>query len=276
MSGQTVKLGITLPSFRDDPEHALTVARTAEAAGVDGVFAYDHLFRESADGTRRPALECTTMLGAVAAETTTIALGPLVARATLRPPATLATALDTVARIAPGRLLVTLGAGDTQSEVENVAFGLGHRSETQRLDALDHALAGTHGRGYPTWVGGTSYGVRLLAAARADGWNRWGAQAERFARELRAVREHLETAPRQFTVSWGGLALIGHDEAAAERKRARLDPSPGVLIGGPERMADAIRHYGDAGAQWVILGPIDSSDADNAAVLGERIAPLLA
>lgn len=276
MTTERVKLGITLPSFQDDPERALTVARTADVAGLDGVFAFDHLFRETAAGARRPALECTTLLGAVAAETATVALGPLVARATLRPPATLATALDTVARIAAGRLVVTLGAGDALSEVENVSFGIGPLDEERRIEALDHAVAATHGRGYPTWVGGTSYAVRLLAAARADGWNRWGGDAPRFERELRTVREHLEAARPRFTVSWAGLAVLGSDDAAAERKRARLDPAPGVLVGGPERIAEAVAGYRDAGADWVVLGPIDSSDADNAAVLGERIAPLLA
>lgn len=276
MSRARVKLGITLPSFQDDPERALAVARTAEVAGVDGVFAFDHLFRETAAGTRRPALECTTLLGAVAAETTTIALGPLVARATLRPPATLAAALDTLARIAGGRLIVTLGGGDSLSEVENVSFGLDPRDEEERIEALAHAVAATRGRGYPTWVGGTSYAVRLLAASRADGWNRWGGDLPRFARELRAVHEQLETARHRFTVSWSGLAILGSDEAAAERKRTRLDPAPLVLVGGPERIAEAVAEYRDAGADWVILGPIDSSDADNAAVLGERVAPLLA
>lgn len=271
-----MKLGLTLPSFQDDPERALTVARTAEVAGVDGVFAFDHLFRKTAAGAVRPALECTTLLGAVAAETTTIALGPLVARATLRPPATLAAALDTLARIGDGRLIVTLGAGDSLSEVENVSFGMAPLREEQRIATLAHAIGATRGRGYPTWVGGRSYAVRLLAANRADGWNRWGCDVPRFAREFRAVREQLETARQRFTVSWGGLAVLGSDEAAAERKRARLDPAPGVLVGGPERIADAVADYRDAGADWVILGPIDASDADNAAVLGERIAPLLA
>jgi alkanesulfonate monooxygenase SsuD/methylene tetrahydromethanopterin reductase-like flavin-dependent oxidoreductase (luciferase family) len=90
------------------------------------------------------------------------------------------------------------------------------------------------------------------------------------------VHEQLETARHRFTVSWSGLAILGSDEAAAERKRTRLDPAPLVLVGGPERIAEAVAEYRDAGADWVILGPIDSSDADNAAVLGERVAPLLA
>ena len=43
-------LGLTLPSFRSDPGPVLAVARAAEAAGIDGVFAFDHLFRERGDG----------------------------------------------------------------------------------------------------------------------------------------------------------------------------------------------------------------------------------
>ena len=98
-----VKLGITLPSFRDDPTRALEIAAAAEAAGLDGVFLYDHLFRRAPDGSRRPALELLAMMGAVAAETRRVAIGSLVARATLRPPAVLASGFDTALRIAgPG------------------------------------------------------------------------------------------------------------------------------------------------------------------------------
>jgi hypothetical protein len=48
-----------------------------------------------------------------------------------------------------------------------------------------------------------------------------------------------------------------------------------VLIGGPERIAEALHEYADAGASWAMLGPIDSSDPDNAAIIGERLTPLL-
>src|SRR3712207_1424179 len=113
-----MKLGLTLPNFVDDPDAAVAVARAAEAAGLDGVFGFDHLFRRTRDGTLRPALEGTAMLGAVAAETSRIAFGTLVARASLRPPATLVAAFDTLARIAPGRLIATVGAGDSLSREE--------------------------------------------------------------------------------------------------------------------------------------------------------------
>jgi alkanesulfonate monooxygenase SsuD/methylene tetrahydromethanopterin reductase-like flavin-dependent oxidoreductase (luciferase family) len=270
-----VKLGITLPSFRDDPGPALEVAGTAERAGLDGVFAFDHVFRVAKDGALRPALECTTLLGAVAAQTERISFGPLVARATMRPPATLAVALDTLERIAPGRLIATLGAGDSASDPENRSFGLACGSEATRLEALAHALAATRGRGYPTWVGGGAYALRLLAAGDAEGWNRWGAPVERFAREAVAVGAQLAIAREAFTLSWGGLFVLGADEQSAERKRVRLDPGPEVVVGGPERVAEVLAAYGAAGAAWVMVGPVDSSDPENAAILGERVSPLL-
>ena len=77
-------------------------------------------------------------------------------------------------------------------------------------------------------------------------------------------------------ISWGGLVVVGEDESAALRKADRLDASPDVIVGGPERVAERLREYVDAGADWLVAGPVDSGDLDNAAILAERIVPLLA
>ncbi|MGH8973618.1 MAG: LLM class flavin-dependent oxidoreductase, partial [Acidimicrobiia bacterium] len=170
----TLRLGLTLPSFRPEPGPVLAVAAAAEAAGLDGIFAFDHLFRQrgdAVDAEPRPALELTTTLAAVAAETARITVGSLVARATLRPPATLVAALDTIARIAPGRLVAGLGSGDEESDPENEAFGV---DTTDRLARLEETVDRAVGRGYPVWVGGWAPAARRLAALRADGWNGWG------------------------------------------------------------------------------------------------------
>ena len=170
-----VRLGLTLPSFRDDPAPALAVATAAEASGLDGVFAYDHLFRRAPDGTLRPALELLALMGAVAAETSRIAIGSLVARATLRPPAVLAQGLDTVARIAGReRVLATIGSGDEESRDEMERFGLHYGTVSDRVQALRNTVEKVRDRGYPVWVGGHDPAVRECAAAHADGWNRWG------------------------------------------------------------------------------------------------------
>jgi alkanesulfonate monooxygenase SsuD/methylene tetrahydromethanopterin reductase-like flavin-dependent oxidoreductase (luciferase family) len=265
------RTAITLPSFRDSAEPAIALARAAEAAGLDAVFAFDHLFRSGPSG-RRPAVDGFTLLGAVAAETERIGLGPLVARATLRPAATLAHMFDTVQRVSDGRLVAAIGAGDHESRRENEAFGLDFGSIDDRVAALDEAVVAASGRGYPVWVGGTSPPVRAVAA-RSDGWNRWGGTVARFAAEVRDIREWERG---HTTISWGGLVVLGEDEAAARRKAERIDPSPATIVGGPERVAERLREYVAAGAEWIIAGPVDSADLDNPAILAERVVPLLA
>ncbi len=267
-----MKLGLTLPNFREEPAPALAVARAAEEAALDGVFGFDHLFRRARDGALRPALEGLTLLGAVAAETTRIALGPLAARASLRPPATLAAALDTLERIAPGRLIATIGAGDSESSEENETFGVPARTMAARVTTLDASVTVAVARGYPVWVAGASSLVGQIAA-KADGWNRWGGPAARFEREARALREMNPRDP--FTVSWAGLFVLDTTDDAARAKAQRLGAGAGTVVGGPERVADALRAYGAAGADWVITGPVDSSEPDNAAILGELVRPLL-
>ena len=95
--------------------------------------------------------------------------------------------------------------------------------------------------------------------------------------KFREQAEHLcVLAVREpFTVSWGGLVVVGADERDAARKAERLRPGPRVIVGGPERVADALREYALAGARWLMLGPIDSSEPDNARILGEAVLPLL-
>lgn len=271
-----LRVGLTLPSFQSDPGVVLVVARAAEEAGLDGVFAFDHMFRTPAGGGEiRGALELLTVMGMVAAATSRITVGSLVARSSLRPPASLVAGLDTVERVAPGRAVAGIGAGDEESDREDEAFGVGVPDRLARLsDTVDRA----RGRAYPVWVGGTSPAVRRLAAARADGWNLWGGEPDLFGRRVAGVREEVLAAgrdPAAFTCSWGGLAVLGATEADAEVKLERLGgPRPGLVAGGPARVAEALGAYAAAGAAWVILGPLDSGNPDNAAHLAEAVRRL--
>jgi alkanesulfonate monooxygenase SsuD/methylene tetrahydromethanopterin reductase-like flavin-dependent oxidoreductase (luciferase family) len=239
----TVRIGLTLPSFVEDPEIPIAVARAAEEAELDAVFVYDHLWRGDAPN-RRPALECFALLGAVAAETTRIHVGTLVARATLRPPATLAHCFDTAQRISNGRLLAAIGSGDSQSREENEAFGLEFGTMADRVRALHDAVRASQGHGYPVWVGGRGTVVREIVAV-ADGWNAWGSEPEQFAAEAALVRELSADA----TLTWGGLAKPGEE--------------------GVEGLAGRLRPYVDLGTEWIIIGPVDSSNVANAAIVGD-------
>ena len=263
------RLGLCLPSFVEDPAIPLAVARAAEDAGLDGVFVYDHVWRE-VPPPRRPALECFTLLGAVAMETSHIHVGTLVARASLRPPAVLAHSFETAHRVSGGRLIAAIGAGDSQSREENESFGLEFGTMADRVEALHDAVRASHGRGFPVWVGGQAAALREVVAL-ADGWNDWGSAPEEFVRRSELVR----TVAPHAELTWGGLVLVGRDDAHADSKRADRNVGRGVIVGGPERVAAQLQRYADVGATWTIVAPLDASDPENAAVLG-RVRELLA
>jgi alkanesulfonate monooxygenase SsuD/methylene tetrahydromethanopterin reductase-like flavin-dependent oxidoreductase (luciferase family) len=236
-------IGLTLPSFVEDPEIPIEIARLAEAAGLDAVFVFDHLWR-GREPKRRPAIEPFTLLGAIAPETQRIAIGTLVARATLRPPATLANGFATVQRVSNGRLIAGIGSGDHESKPENVAYGLDFGTMADRIGALHDAVRASSGRGFPVWVGGKTAQVREIVAI-ADGWNAWGLEADAFASEVRLIREVHPDA----TLTWGGLARPSEEGARA--------------------LADRLRPYGQLGAAMTIVGPVDSTNPANVDVLRE-------
>jgi alkanesulfonate monooxygenase SsuD/methylene tetrahydromethanopterin reductase-like flavin-dependent oxidoreductase (luciferase family) len=238
----TIRIGLALPSFVDEPDIPIAVAHAAEAAELDGVFVYDHVWRGDPPN-RRPALECFALLGAVAAETSHVHVGTLVARATLRPPATLANAYATAQRVSNGRLIAGIGAGDSQSRAENVAYGLEFGTLIDRVTALHDAVRAAANNGYPVWVGGRAAQVREIVAV-ADGWNSWGTEPARFVEQGSLIREIAPNAE----LTWGGLAR--------------------PLEEGANALADRLRPYVDAGASWIIIGPVDSANPANAPVLG--------
>jgi len=138
---------------------------------------------------------------------------------------------------------------------------------------LRDAVDATRDRGYPVWIGGSDPAVREVAAAHADGWNRWGSGVERFREQATNLSAAAARSP--FTVTWGGLVVLGDDDDAAAAKAERLGVGDHVIVGGPDLVAGALRAYVDAGAEWLMIGPIDSSDSDNARILGEEILPRL-
>ncbi|MCZ7536469.1 MAG: LLM class flavin-dependent oxidoreductase [Acidimicrobiia bacterium] len=255
---------MTLPSFVEDPGIPLEVADAAEDSGLDAVFAFDHLFGEGPAG-RRPALDCFALLGAVAAETESLALGPLVARATLRKPAVLAGELDTLHRVSEGRVIAAIGGGDRRSQREDDEYGVRVDSVSHRVGALLSSVRATRDRGYPVWVGGRASSLGTVIA-QADGWNRWGGTPADFAGDAALLHRSASVGA---TLTWGGLAVVGATDGDAERKAESLSAPPGAIVGGPRSVAQQLRAYADAGAEWVIVAPVDSSEVSNAGLLGE-------
>ena len=141
--------GCTLPSFVEDPEIPIAVARAAEAAGLDAVFVFDHLWRgdpPSRAARARVLRAARRGRGGDDAHRASARSSP---RATLRPAATLANGFATVQRVSDGRLIAGIGAGDSESRAENEAFGLDFGTMVDRVDALHDAVRAARRRRLP-------------------------------------------------------------------------------------------------------------------------------
>src|SRR5438309_9685914 len=130
-----LKVGFQLPEVEREvrwPE-IVAMARLGEQLGFDSVWVGDHLlYRDEAHGVRGP-WEAWTTLAAVAASTSRIALGPLVACTSFHNPAMLAKIASTVDEISGGRLVPGLGAG--WNEPEHHASGRPYARRTSRFPA---------------------------------------------------------------------------------------------------------------------------------------------
>jgi alkanesulfonate monooxygenase SsuD/methylene tetrahydromethanopterin reductase-like flavin-dependent oxidoreductase (luciferase family) len=165
-------------------------ARAAEAAGFDTFWTADHLAGEVMAAPRMP--ECFTTLGALAAVTSSIRLGPLVANAANRLAVITANAAATLQEISGGRCVLGLGAGsapNTKWSAERRAVGVEqpptmaerHRVLLQTLDLIDELWSPNRRDDLRTFIapsprppivlGVNSTTLARIAAQRTDGVN---------------------------------------------------------------------------------------------------------
>lgn len=256
-------IGVSLPQFRHDAEAAIGVARRAEAAGLDGVFVFDHLWPM---GQRmRPALHGTTLLGALAVETDRVVLGTLVARVGLVPDAVLVHSLVTLHRMTGGRFIAALGTGDSLNREENEAYGVPFAPVADRVAAVVDCCRRLRAAGVTTWIGGRSPAVRM-AAANADGWNGWGTDVATWADEAAGV-------PHGGELTWGGQVLIGRTRAEAGAKLRAHGPRPGLVAGTADDLKAHFDALAAAGASWAVCAPLDvGTDPQAVEILSEVAA----
>jgi alkanesulfonate monooxygenase SsuD/methylene tetrahydromethanopterin reductase-like flavin-dependent oxidoreductase (luciferase family) len=264
-----MRVGITVPQFRDDAGPAIDVARRAEAAGLDGVFVFDHLW--PLGQPERPALHSLPLLGALATETAQVTLGPLVTRVSVLPNPVLVHGLVSLHRVLDGRFVAALGTGDSANRAENEAYGLGFGSVGERVGELIECCRALRAAGVRTWVGGKSLAVRRAAAEEADGWNGWGwcADPTVFAG---AAAEMKVWAPAS-ELTWGGQVLVGRTRGAAEAKLATLGDRQGLVHGTLDDLGAHLGALADAGASWAICAPLDvGSDPESVELVAEAAA----
>jgi alkanesulfonate monooxygenase SsuD/methylene tetrahydromethanopterin reductase-like flavin-dependent oxidoreductase (luciferase family) len=285
-AGQPV-LAVTLPQFTGDPGLALEACVDARRVGFGGAFVFDHFWALGGPRTR-PALECWTLLAAVAAEVGRqpgggFRVGTLVTRAGLRAPAVVARMAATVGEVAGVPPIVGVGRGDAANRAENLAFGLPFGDAAERARALEDTVAALRGPLAGTtppqvWVGGNGAGARELAGRVGDAWNGWGLTPEELAAGLAGVREAAEGAgrdPGAVGGSWGGQVLVADGRREAEARLARWGEGrppaelARVVAGDPDTVLARLRALGAAGAAWCVLATVGGPGAEARALLAD-------
>ncbi len=225
-----IRTGVVLPMFQAGPEPAFAAADAAVAAGVDGLFCYDHLW--PIGQPERPALAPFPVLGALAGRYADRGaagpfVGTLVARVGLVPNAVLLDEFRALHTLAPGRVIAGLGTGDRLSAEENRAYGIPFPPAAERrrdLVALAHELAG---EGITVWVAGGP-------AGRVDEARAAGAVLTVWDADPNLVTER-STGPGALEVTWAG-------------------PPPD----GAPAMVETVQLVAGAGASWAVFGwPLD-------------------
>lgn len=191
-----MKTDLVLPPFDAGLDDLLAAARLADAGGFDTVWTYDHF--SGLVNAKQWSRDPFVTLGAIAATTDRINVGVLVANANNRHPAQLACAVNSLQSLAPGRVLLGVGAGTSprsqwsgeHAAIERPLAGAATRRAVlvETIGALralwqgeafdgEHvtaaaSMAVTDGSPRPPIiVGASSMGTIDLACAHADGVN---------------------------------------------------------------------------------------------------------
>jgi alkanesulfonate monooxygenase SsuD/methylene tetrahydromethanopterin reductase-like flavin-dependent oxidoreductase (luciferase family) len=229
-----VRVGVLL--LPTDPwAEAVARVRDLEAAGYDHIWTYDHLsWRRYRD---RPWFAAIPWLTGLAAATSTVRLGTMVASPNFRHPVTFAKEAMTLDHISGGRLTLGLGSGGTGFDAD--VLGEPPLSTRQRVDRFAEFVALTdrllrepetthHGRYYraegarmlppnvqrprlPLAVAATGRRTLGLVARYGDAWITYGDRDDRSPAGVdRAVR-------RQAAVLAEECAEAGRDPADLDR-----------------------------------------------------------
>jgi alkanesulfonate monooxygenase SsuD/methylene tetrahydromethanopterin reductase-like flavin-dependent oxidoreductase (luciferase family) len=269
------------------------MAQSAEAGGLDSFWVADHFFYQPPEGDRVGQWESLTFLAAVAAVTSRIALGPMVAATSFRNPALLAKMADSLDEISNGRFILGIGAGWHKPEYDGFGYPFDHLASRfeEALEVivplLHEGRVDHHGQYYTAENctlqprGPSPRGPRLLIGARrprmlhliakhADAWNTaWHVKpetvAERWA-EMRQVCEAVGRDPATLELTAGVMLRILLPGEAR-------DPEAKAIQGTPEEVAEALRAFVEIGVQHFV-SVVEPERLDNPERLA-RVAALL-
>jgi F420-dependent oxidoreductase-like protein len=260
-------------------EQLRSVWQTADQAGFDHVWAFDHLAAIGQSGPQRPVFEGWSLLAAMAAATSHVRMGLMVTGNTYRHPGLLAKIATTVDHLSGGRLEFGIGAGWNQLEhsmlgIEGLDHRVGRLSESlQIIKALwTEERTSFSGRYYrlsgaihspkplqhphpPIWIGAGGEQTLRLTARHADVWNPSGSAGASYPE---ATRMSAELDRR--------CAEIGRDPATLRRSvQMRWEGKDA------QRGFAQMRRWVEAGFREVIIMVSGPEAVANAEAAAERL-----
>ena len=272
------------------------MARLGEAIGFDSIWVGDHLlYRDGTHGARGP-WEAWTQLAGVAAVTSRIALGPLVACTSFHNPAMLAKLAGTVDEISGGRLILGLGAG--WNETEYRAYGFPYDRRVARFaeaftiirSLLREGRVDFGGEFYtvrdcellprprpdiPLLIGSTGKRMLEITVPHIEAWNAWYQQTGNRPEGVVPLRDAVDAACRvahrnPADVERTVAVLIQLPGSSGRKDAFEVSVDAPALTGSPQEIADELRGYARAGIGHVQLVVEPMTEASL-----EALAPVL-
>jgi probable F420-dependent oxidoreductase len=277
------------PRFRDIQALALA----AEQAGFDSFWLADHFIARFPDQEENGQWEVFTFLSGIAAVTSRISLGPLVACTSFREPALLAKMADSLDEMSDGRFILGLGAGWHEPEYTAFGFPFDHRAGRfeEALQIILPLLKEGHvdftGRYYqardcvlrprgpsrggpPIWIGAGRPRMLNLVAQHADAWNTaWHLTPERVGEEYGKMLDACRSVgrdPATLELTAGTLTRV---LAPGEAPR----PDEKSISGTAEEVAERLLALSAVGVTHLVVQvePSDLSGVERFAAVLERL-----
>ena len=302
---RSLTVGVQLPEVEYEarwPElRDMTIA--AEDVGFDSVWTGDHLLYKNAGAPAAGPWESWSLLAALAAVTTRIQLGPLVASTSFHSPTMLAKKAATVDEISEGRLILGLGAGWNKADYQALGVPFDHRASRfieaftiirTLLQEGEIDFDGTYYQirdceilprprpgGPPLMIG--SIGSRILEATlpHVELWNTWHAWYGNSATGLKELVKKIDDACREVgrdpnSVAKTATALIALDGATGRGHPRPSVPRSQPLIahsGSVNELAETLHSLSATGVTSLQL-VLDPITRESIVAMGEVLAAL--
>lgn len=238
-----MKFGVNIPPFTD-ARTIIEWARTAEEAGWDGVFLWDHIQWNPGVAPLDPWV----LLGAMALVTQRVRLGTLVTPLSRRRPQVVAKQLTTLDHLSNGRAVLGVGLGDpVDRDFADLGEEADARTRARMLDealtVIDQLLQG------PTDFRGDHYSIK----------------ADFYPRPVQRPRPPIWVAgilpnrkPLERALRWDGIVPLGTEgtstpsDVAAYLNRAPHPRPDGWEVITSRLPGFSVQEYAAAGVTWLI------------------------